>query len=725
MIIFLNRIPIPNLRHYCLVSLSLFAIVFLYAQKVLHDLTNAKFANEKYDAAYVEENGYFYTTFKMITSEPWCIWVLVNFCYCGLLIFSKIIQNIIFGKLRAIENQHIKDHFWNFIFLKFIFIFGVLNLEAVNEIVMWTTWFSIIGFLCIHVQICKDRFEYLLFSPNTPLQSHLKVLSFLVVIQGCSLGLVAAGVYVQKEFGFSISLFMLAESLGLSLRTLYVILKYSVHLWDIYSTNQLNNKGTINYYLDLSFEVTVITIDFLHYFHMLIYGNFYLSMASLVICMELKRLFFDLRRRVKRHTNYLRVIEKMEKRFPWASQEELTNSEKCAVCWEILDKGRRLPCSHVFHQHCLRSWLEQHTSCPTCRKSLNDEKEPTTPTAPNTATGTQQQPTTATAAAPGAANTAPNAGAPDNAQQQRLPAAAFNGLNVQRNYFHFNGSRYFSWLPNFSIQVTNGGNLLPNLLGAPRGILDTERLNQMTEQVRQMFPNIPVELIQRDLNLTHSVEITIENILDDRVLAANGPNGGNATANAANRGGGNNFFNDDSDDGGPDDDDEDENTTTDDDFNQTDHHHTLRQRSNLLNDLLEGLNVNNMTENAATATNQQTGGGSNETAQASQSTSDEQASSAAVLAKYTPSPALSKNANDLMARKRELILNSKKRYLEKVNAAKSPAATESSKADTSPSFVVSPDARDEPGSSNLVVDTEEAVTLRLRTPHQPTTLGEQ
>ena len=75
MIIFLNRIPIPNLRHYCLVSLSLFAVVFLYAQKVLHDLSNSKFSNEKYDAAYVEENGYFYTTFKTITSEPWCIWV--------------------------------------------------------------------------------------------------------------------------------------------------------------------------------------------------------------------------------------------------------------------------------------------------------------------------------------------------------------------------------------------------------------------------------------------------------------------------------------------------------------------------------------------------------------------------------------------------------------------------------------------------------------------------
>jgi autocrine motility factor receptor len=73
-------------------------------------------------------------------------------------------------------------------------------------------------------------------------------------------------------------------------------------------------------------------------------------MASLVICMELKRLFFDLRRRMKRHSNYLRVIEKMERKFPWASDDELKDSDKCAVCWEKLDKARRLPCSHVFHQ---------------------------------------------------------------------------------------------------------------------------------------------------------------------------------------------------------------------------------------------------------------------------------------------------------------------------------------------------------------------------------------
>lgn len=74
-------------------------------------------------------------------------------------------------------------------------------------------------------------------------------------------------------------------------------------------------------------------------------------MASLVICMELKRLFIDFRLRLKRHSNYLRVIEKMEKKFPWASQEELVDSDKCAVCWENLLKAKKLPCSHIFHQY--------------------------------------------------------------------------------------------------------------------------------------------------------------------------------------------------------------------------------------------------------------------------------------------------------------------------------------------------------------------------------------
>jgi hypothetical protein len=62
-------------------------------------------------------------------------------------------------------------------------------------------------------------------------------------------------------------------------------------------------------------------------------------------------------------------------------------------------------------------------------------------------------------------------------QQQGQP-----GMFQQRNVWQFNGSRYFRWLPSFSLQITNGGHLLPNL----RAPLTPDQLNQM---VKILFSN--------------------------------------------------------------------------------------------------------------------------------------------------------------------------------------------------------------------------------------------
>lgn len=56
--------------------------------------------------------------------------------------------------------QHMKDKFWNFIFYKFIFVFGIVNVQYLHEIVLWVSWFSALGFLHLMQQLCKDRFEY-------------------------------------------------------------------------------------------------------------------------------------------------------------------------------------------------------------------------------------------------------------------------------------------------------------------------------------------------------------------------------------------------------------------------------------------------------------------------------------------------------------------------------------------------------------------------------------
>lgn len=80
--------------------------------------------------------------------------------YCALILLGKTIQKLVFGELRVSERQHLKDKFWNFVFYKFIFVFGVLNVQYMDEVVLWWAWFTALGFLSLLSQLCKDRFEY-------------------------------------------------------------------------------------------------------------------------------------------------------------------------------------------------------------------------------------------------------------------------------------------------------------------------------------------------------------------------------------------------------------------------------------------------------------------------------------------------------------------------------------------------------------------------------------
>ena len=57
-------------------------------------------------------------------------------------------------------SQHVKDKFLNFMFYKFIFIFGVMNVQNMDEVLLWCTWFSVLCLLHLLTQLCKDRFEY-------------------------------------------------------------------------------------------------------------------------------------------------------------------------------------------------------------------------------------------------------------------------------------------------------------------------------------------------------------------------------------------------------------------------------------------------------------------------------------------------------------------------------------------------------------------------------------
>lgn len=61
-------------------------------------------------------------------------------------------------------------------------------------------------------------------------------------------------------------------------------------------------------------------------------------------------------------------------RYPSATEKELADySDDCAICRDSMSSAKVLPCGHIFHLFCIRSWLEHHSSCPTCRRSLLSE----------------------------------------------------------------------------------------------------------------------------------------------------------------------------------------------------------------------------------------------------------------------------------------------------------------------------------------------------------------
>ncbi|NXS61074.1 AMFR ligase, partial [Brachypteracias leptosomus] len=174
-------------------------------------------------------------------------------------------------------------------------------------------------------------------------------------------------------------------------------------------------------------------------------------------------------------------------RFAVATPEELAaNNDDCAICWDSMQSARKLPCGHLFHNSCLRSWLEQDASCPTCRMSLNI-------TDSHHVREDHQR---------------------ENLDENLVPAAGAEGrprLNQHNHFFHFDGSRIASWLPSFSVEVMH----TTNILGITQA--SNSQLNAMAHQIQEMFPQVPYHLVLQDLQLTRSVEITTDNILEGRI----------------------------------------------------------------------------------------------------------------------------------------------------------------------------------------------------------------
>jgi len=99
--------------------------------------------------------------------------------------------------------------------------------------------------------------------------------------------------------------------------------------------------------------------------------------------------------RIRDFIRYRKATAHMNSRYPDATVEDVQREGVCIICREdmvawsetqndanatqnegsVVDqrsRPKKLPCGHVLHFACLRSWLERQQRCPTCRRPVLD-----------------------------------------------------------------------------------------------------------------------------------------------------------------------------------------------------------------------------------------------------------------------------------------------------------------------------------------------------------------
>lgn len=158
------------------------------------------------------------------------------------------------------------------------------------------------------------------------------------------------------------------------------------------------DKGRWVFYLELVTDFMKLIV-YLSFFFIL------LTFYGLPIHI-MRDVFLTVRSFVKRindFVRYRRATRDMNERYPDATAEEVAREEVCIICREQMQapepvttelqnpqdegarpaptrpiprhveqrsKPKRLPCGHILHFGCLRSWLERQQICPTCRRPV-------------------------------------------------------------------------------------------------------------------------------------------------------------------------------------------------------------------------------------------------------------------------------------------------------------------------------------------------------------------
>lgn len=274
---------------------------------------------------------------------------------------GKLMRKLFFGQLRAAEFEHLMERSW-YAVTETCLAFTVFKDDFSPKFV---ALFTLLLFLKSFHWLAEERVDYMERSPVIGLLFHLRVLSLALVltsldaffIQHAYSSTLTKGASVQLVFGFEYAILLTI--------VMNTLVKYVLHSIDLHSDNPWENKAVFVLYTELF--VTLVRV--------LLYVLFFVIMVRIYTLplFAVRPMYLTMRAFKKAFNDVVlsrRAIHNMDTLYPDATAEELAATDNvCIICREEMTASstKKLPCNHIFHRNCLRSWFQRQQTCPTCR----------------------------------------------------------------------------------------------------------------------------------------------------------------------------------------------------------------------------------------------------------------------------------------------------------------------------------------------------------------------
>eukprot|EP00124_Ichthyophonus_hoferi_P003152 Ihof_evm3s258 gene=Ihof_evmTU3s258 len=271
-------------------------------------------------------------------------------------------RKIFFGPLRAIEYESIYSKTWMAV------VDTCLALSIFRDEFGASSFFMFICLLFVKTfhWLSAERVDFMEQAPVLGRLFHLRMQSTTGLLHLTDLYMVWYSADHIIKYGPSVHILFGFEYAILSTHMMGISAKYVLGSIDAQRTTPMENKPTYMLYIDILTDM----------FRLCLYTAFFGVLAyhygiPIHIMRELYITAASLATRVSGLIRYWKATRNMNSRYPEATAEELAATDGiCIICREEMESARRLPCGHIFHLACIRSWLQRQQTCPTCRMSV-------------------------------------------------------------------------------------------------------------------------------------------------------------------------------------------------------------------------------------------------------------------------------------------------------------------------------------------------------------------